>query len=92
MVDFTLNIISHLLGSTSTFLRNNWSLLLVLIGFLVLLGALFRWKWICDPQQEDPDSWKGKTYRAVGEKGYRVVMGGLGLVMLSGGVACWILL
>ncbi|MFR2692241.1 MAG: Imm17 family immunity protein [Enterocloster bolteae] len=34
------------------FLETNWQLFLFMAGLLFLLGAIFRWKWVCDPQGE----------------------------------------
>ena len=32
------------------FLQANWQFFFIVTGALFLLGAIFRWKWVCDPQ------------------------------------------
>ena len=51
------------------FLEANWQLFLIMAGALFLLGATFRWKWVCDPQGEDGLGFRAFVYRNFGEKG-----------------------
>ena len=37
------------------FVETNWQLFLFMAGLLFLLGAIFRWKWVCDPPLADAD-------------------------------------
>lgn len=65
------------------FLSANWQLFLMLLGLLLLMGAIFRWKWVCDPQGERTTGFNAFVYRTFGEKGYRVLMGctGSGIIL-----------
>ena len=74
-----------------SFFETSFSLLLVVWGGLLLLGVLFRWKWVCAPKEEEADGWKGRIYRSLGEGGYRVALGAFGLLLMGIGVLCWLL-
>lgn len=57
-------------------------LFLIVVGALFLLGAIFRWKWICDPQGDNTQGFLAFVYRNFGEKGYRVITGISGAVII----------
>lgn len=74
------------------FLQANWQFFFIVVGALFLLGAIFRWKWVCDPQGENVLGFRAFVYRNFGEKGYRVIQGTSGALMILCGVVLWILL
>lgn len=70
-------------------LQANWQLVLIGGGALFLLGAIFHWKWLCDPQ--GGSEFMISIYRTFGEKGYRIAVGiGGGIIILCGAVL-WVL-
>lgn len=74
------------------FLEANWQLFLIVVGVLFLLGAIFRWKWVCDPQGENACGFRASVYRHFGEKGYRVLQGLGGIVIIVCAVVLWVLM
>lgn len=73
-------------------LQANWQLFLIVVGALFLLGAIFGWKWVCDPQGENVCGFRASVYRNFGEKGYRVLQGLSGAVIALCGAVLWILM
>ena len=61
-------------------------------GLLFLLGAIFRWKWVCDPQGEDGLGFRAFVYRNFGEKGYRILQGISGAVIILCSAVLWVLM
>ena len=61
-------------------------------GALFLLGAIFRWKWVCDPQGEDGLGFRAFVYRNFGEKGYRILQGISGAVIILCSAVLWVLM
>ena len=74
------------------FLQANWQFFFIVVGALFLLGAIFRWKWVCDPQGEDVLGFRAFVYRNCGEKGYRILQGLGGVVFILCSLALWILM
>ena len=74
------------------FLETNWQLFLITAGLLFLLGAIFRWKWVCDPQGEDGLGFRAFVYRNFGEKGYRILQGIGGAVIILCSAVLWVLM
>lgn len=74
------------------YLIAHWQLFIMFVGLLFLLGAVFRWKWICDPNGERINSFNAFVYRAFGEKGYRVLMGVSGSAIILCGAVMWVLM
>ena len=59
---------------------------------LNMLGAIFRWKWVCDPQGENTWGFRASVYRHFGEKGYRILQGLGGIVIILCSVVLWVLM
>ena len=74
------------------FLETNWQLFLFMAGLLFLLGAIFRWKWVYDPQGEDGLGFRAFVYRNFGEKGYRILQGISGAVIILCSAVLWVLM
>lgn len=83
---------TRLMERVMPLLQANWQLVIVAAGALFLLGAVFRWKWVCDPQGENVLGFRAGVYRAFGEKGYRIVTGISGAVIILCGVVLWVLM
>ena len=61
--------------------RNELAALSYYGGALFLLGAIFRWKWVCDPQEKM--GWAALlSIGTSGEKGYRILQGISGAVII----------
>ena len=73
------------------FLQANWQFFFIVTGALFLLGAIFRWKWVCDPQGENVLGFRAFVFRNFGEKGYRVIQGISGALIILCGLVLWIL-
>ena len=73
-------------------LKANWQLFIISVGALFLAGAIFRWKWVCDPQGINTLGFQAFVYRTFGEKGYRVLKGLTGVAIMLCGGALWILM
>ena len=73
-------------------LQANWQLFLIAVGALFLLGAIFKWKWVCDPQGENVLGFRAFVYRNFGEKGYRVITGLSGMGIILCGIVLWVLM
>lgn len=61
-------------------IKNDWPWLLISVGIMIICGAIWNWKWVCMPP-------KGKglavfIYYKYGEKGYRILMGIGGAVII----------
>ena len=74
------------------FLQANWHFFFIVTGALFLLGAIFRWKWVCDPQGENVLGFRAFVFRNFGEKGYRVIQGISGALIILCGLVLWILM
>ena len=74
------------------FLETNWQLFLITAGGLFLFGGIFRWKWGCDPQGEDGVGFRAFVYRNFGEKGYRILQGISGAVIILCSAVLWVLM
>lgn len=76
------DLYTKLMERVMPFLQANWQLFLIVVGALFLLGAIFRWKWICDPQGDNTQGFLAFVYRIFGEKGYRVITGISGAIII----------
>ena len=74
------------------FLQANWQFFFIVTGALFLLGAIFRWKWVCDPQGENVLGFRAFVFRNFGENGYRVIQGISGALIILCGLVLWILM
>lgn len=86
------DLYTKLMERVMPFLQANWQFTIIGAGALFLLGAIFRWKWACDPQGDNVQGFRASVYRAFGEKGYRVATGISGAVIILCGVALWVLM
>ena len=86
------DLYTKLMERVMPFLQANWQFTIIGIGALFLLGAIFRWKWVCDPQGDNVQGFRASVYRAFGENGYRVATGISGAVIILCGVALWVLM
>ena len=73
------------------FLQAHWLLIIIAAGALFLLGAVFRWKWVCDPQGDSVLGFRASVYRNFGEKGYRIISGIAGAAIILCGLVLWAL-
>lgn len=73
-------------------LQENWQLAVLGSGALFLLGAVFRWKWVCDPSGENVDGFRAFVYSNFGEEGYRVITGISGFIIILCSVLLWVLM
>ena len=74
------------------FLQANWQFFFIVTGALFLLGAIFRWKWVCDPQGENVLGFRAFVFRNFGEKGYRILQGISGAVIILCSAVLWVLM
>lgn len=86
------DLYTSLMERVTPFLQEQWQLFLIAVGALFLLGAIFRWKWVCDPQGELSHGFRAFVYRNFGEKGYRILQGTGGAVIILCGVTLWVLM
>lgn len=61
------DLYTRLMEWVMPFLLANWQFFLIVVGALFLLGAIFRWKWVCDPQGENAWGFRAFVYRYFGE-------------------------
>lgn len=73
-------------------LQEHWQLAIIGFGLLFLLGSIFRWKWVCDPQGENTQGFRASVYRSFGEMGYRVLQGFNGAIIVVLGIVMWVLM
>lgn len=63
-------------------------LFVMLGGLLFLLGAIFNWQWICNPQGSK--RFMMFIYEMFGEKGYRIFIGIDGVMIIICSLVLWI--
>lgn len=73
------------------FLQTHWHLCMIVAGAIFLLGAIFHWNWICDPQGDNVLGFWAFIYRNFGEKGYRIFTGLAGIIIIFCGIVLWLL-
>lgn len=86
------DLYTKLMERVMPFLQANWQFTIIGVGALFLLGAIFRWKWVCDPQGEDGLGFRAFVYRNFGEKGYRILQGISGAVIILCSAVLWVLM
>ena len=69
---------------TTAFLQEHWHIASVLIGAVILIGAIRNWNWLCDPTGK-PDSHR------YGRGSRRVIFFLLGIVLIVTSVMSWML-
>lgn len=67
-------------------IKANGELFIIIVGGLFLLGAIFRWQWVCDPQGDNTLGFNAFIYRSFGEFGYRILMGLSGIIIICFGI------
>ena len=68
----------------TAFLQEHWYLASVIIGVVILIGAIRNWNWLCDPTGK-PDSHR------YGRGSRRVIFFLLGIVLIVTSVMSWML-
>ena len=68
----------------TTFLQEHWYIASVLIGVVILIGAIRNWNWLCDPTGK-PDSHR------YGRGSRRVIFFLLGIVLIVTSIMAWVL-
>ena len=68
----------------TAFLQEHWYLASVIIGVVILIGAIRNWNWLCDPTGK-PDSHR------YGRGSRRVIFFLLGIVLIVVSIMSWVL-
>ena len=71
-------------GQITAFLQEHWYIASVIIGAVILIGAIRNWNWLCDPTGK-PDSHR------YGRGSRRVIFFLLGIVLIVTSVMSWML-
>ena len=87
----------------TAFLQEHWNWVTLLIGAVLLIGAIMNWNWLCDPTGK-PDSHRyGRGSRRViffllgivlivyGRGSRRVIFFLLGIVLIVTSIMSWVL-
>ncbi|MCI8649915.1 MAG: hypothetical protein HFG20_07345 [Anaerotruncus sp.] len=72
-------------------LQQQWQLVVILTGVLLILGGIFGWKWLWDPTGNRPFGLHAFAYRHFGEKGARVFLCLNGAILILCGIVLWVL-
>ena len=68
----------------TAFLQEHWYIASVIIGAVILIGAVRNWNWLCDPTGK-PDSHR------YGRGSRRVIFFLLGIVLIVTSIMSWVL-
>ena len=68
----------------TAFLQEHWYIASVLIGAVILIGAIRNWNWLCDPTGK-PDSHR------YGRGSRRVIFFLLGIVLIVTSIMSWVM-
>ena len=68
----------------TAFLQEHWYIASVIIGAVILIGAIRNWNWLCDPTGK-PDSHR------YGRGSRRVIFFLLGIVLIVTSIMSWVL-
>ena len=68
----------------TAFLQEHWSIASVIIGGVILIGAIRNWNWLCDPTGK-PDSHR------YGRGSRRVIFFLLGIVLIFTSIMSWVM-
>ena len=68
----------------TAFLQEHWYIASVIIGTVILIGAIRNWNWLCDPTGK-PDSHR------YGRGSRRVIFFLLGIVLIVTSIMSWVL-
>ncbi len=66
------------------FLQEHWYVVSVVVGVVILIGAIRNWNWLCDPTGASDSHRYGRGSR-------RVIFFLLGIVLIVAGIMSWIL-
>lgn len=67
------------------FLKIHYQFVLIGVGLIIFISALCNWKWIINPNIGDKIRY-AFIFAMWGEKGYRVLIGLLGIVLIICGI------
>lgn len=62
--------------------KQYWYLLVTGMGLLIVLGAIFDWKWVLESRGGRPFGFLHWVLDNFGPKGYRIVVGVIGALMI----------
>ncbi len=68
----------------TAFLQEHWEWMTLIIGVVLLIGAIRNWNWMCDPTGTPDVHRHGRGYR-------RVVFFLLGIVLIVTSIMAWVL-
>ena len=68
----------------TAFLQEHWEWMTLIIGVVLLIGAIRNWNWMCDPTGTPDVHRHGRGYR-------RVVFFLLGIVLSVTSIMAWVL-
>ena len=68
----------------TVFLQDHWNGVTLIIGIVLLIGAIMNWNWLCDPTSK-PDSHR------YGRSSRRVIFLLLGIVLIVVSIMSWLL-
>ncbi len=68
----------------TAFLQDNYNIVMLVIGVLLLIGAILNWNWLCDPTGK-PDS------QRYGRSSRRIIFFLLGIVLIAVSVVSWLM-
>ena len=71
-------------GQITAFLQQHWNGVTLVIGAVLLIGAIMNWHWLCDPTGK-PDSHR------YGRGSRRVIFFLLGIVLIVTSIMSWVL-
>ena len=68
----------------TAFLQEHWNWVTLVVGAVLLIGAIMNWNWLCDPTGK-PDSHR------YGRGSRRVIFFLLGIVLIVTSIMSWVL-
>ena len=86
-----MNALDTLAEKIGPFIAQHWQLFVIAVGFIFLAGAVFNWKWICDPNGSSPLGFLAFIYHNFGEKAYRITVGIISIVIIGCGILLMII-
>jgi ABC-type multidrug transport system permease subunit len=66
----------------SELISQYWYVLVGGIGILLILGAVFKWKWAMQREGDRPLGFMSWIYTLFGETGYRIAIGVAGVLLV----------
>ena len=68
----------------TAFLQEHWNWVTLIIGAVLLIGAIMNWTWLCDPTSKSDSHRYGRGSR-------RVIFFLLGIVLIVTSIMSWVL-